>query len=377
MNSEERDILGTSMVYDSTEHKEFPLRKHQGIFARELSIFEASALIISGTIGAGILGLPYALREVGVWWGLLLIISMGGLMLLLNLLIAWLANVAGQPLQLVGLAKKYLGRGGELLMSAIMYSTLFGVLTVYIIGAGEALQALFGGDRILWSILFYAVATTVVVLGIKTLKKAELFLSLGILAVVIVLSFVSVPHISIPTLHTPSLVQFLAPYGILLFAFHGTTSIPEAHALLPKNRRHFRLAVLLAMIIITAVYSVFSFTVLSVTGPLTTPIATIGLGEKIGGIIFSLGNIFALLAMSTSFLMASLSLRDSLVWDKKISRVAALVIVSTVPFLLFVLGLRQFAETIDLIGGWLMSAETILILLMVLVAFRQKRKQTP
>lgn len=365
------------MHLSSSSYQESNLTKHHGIFRKELSTLEAIALIISGTIGAGILGLPFALQHLGVPLAIVSLLLFGFFTILLNLLLGRLAEKAGKPLQLVGLAKQYLGKTGEVLMSVVMYATLFGVLTIYIIGAGEALSALFGGDSMLWSILFFAVASILVFLGLRTLKKAELFLSLGILAVVIILSLVSAAHVHTEHLLAAHPFSALFPYGVLIFALHGTTSIPEAYSLLPKNKRAFRKAVVRAGISIVVVYILFVTTVIGVTGPLTTPVATVGLGEKVGPVVHVLANVFAILAMSTSFLMGALALRDSLVWDWKMSQAGSSIMVCAIPFTIFMLGLRQFTTAIDVVGGWFMTIEILLILGMAFSAYMFKNKTTP
>jgi len=372
-------ILFASMLPPPSSYTEPHLQKHHGIFRKELSLLEATSLIISGTIGAGILGLPFALQHLGAPLAVLSLFVFGALTIFLNLLLGRLAEKAGRPLQLVGLAKHYLGRTGEILMSVVMYATLFGVLTIYIIGAGEALQGLFGGDALGWSTIFFAVASILVFLGLRTLKKTELFLSLGILLVVLLLSFVSAGHIDREYLVAANPFAALFPYGVLIFALHGTTSIPEAYSLLPHNVRAFRKAVVMAGISTVIVYMLFVVTVIGVTGPLTTPVATIGLGEKVGPVVHVLANVFAILAMSTSFLMGSLALRDSLVWDWKVSRVTSSLFVCTVPFIIFMLGLRQFTAAIDVVGGWFMTIEILLILAMALAAHVvvAKNKTTP
>ena len=152
----------------------------------------------------------------------------------------------------------------------------------------------------------------------------ELILSFGILAVVLMIALFSAPHITFHGWGDLSLTQLLLPYGVLLFAFHGATSIPEAHALLRQKDRTFARAIVIAGGVAIVVYVLFASVVLGVTGSDTTEIATIGLGQKIGPSIFLLGNLFAALAMSTSFLMAGLSLSNSLRADFRMPRPLAL-----------------------------------------------------
>lgn len=336
---------------------------HLGVFKKNISMFEGVALIVSGTIGAGILGLPYAIAKVGVLLGVLYIVAIGLLMMGLNLLLGKIASSNQGQMQIVGMAQKYLGVYGKWLMTGLLYFLLWGVLVVYIIGEGEVLSAIFGGSAFFWSVFFLAFATILIYIGIQTIKVVELFLSLGVLGVVLILVYSSAFHIQSINLTEINFMNLLLPYGILLFAFHGTTSVPEAYSILVNREQTFKKAIIIAGAISIIVYSLFAAVIVGVTGLETSEIATIALGEKLGPKIFLLGNLFAVLAMGTSCLMAGLALRDSMKWDFRLSRGVSTFLVCGIPFLIFIFGLRGFIEAIDIVGGVFMSTEMLLILL--------------
>ncbi|MEK7623830.1 MAG: aromatic amino acid transport family protein, partial [Patescibacteria group bacterium] len=104
------------------------------MFRRQISTIEATALIMSGAIGAGVLGIPYAIAKVGAPLGIVAIIGVGLFTIGYNLTIGRIAARSGMPLQLPGLAERYLGKWGKWLMVANMYILLLGSLMVYIIG---------------------------------------------------------------------------------------------------------------------------------------------------------------------------------------------------------------------------------------------------
>lgn len=350
--------------------KEKTLVKYRGIFHKELSVFEAVALIVSGTIGAGVLGIPYAVSKVGLGIGLLYVVGIGLLMLGLNLLVGEISVRAGKKLQLAGLAHKYLGKVGGWTMTALLYTMIFGALLAYIIGEGETLAALLGGSSFFWSSVFFIFGTIVIYLGIKTVKTTELFLSLLIFVVVILIAGLSAPHLECSNFRYTDFAYLLFPYGVLLFAYHAANVIPEAHSIMMKKEKNFKKAIVISTIITIVVYALFAVAVVGVTGAQTTEIATIGLGQVLGKAGFVLGNVFAMLAMGTSFLVIGLSLRDSLSWDYKVPKIMAVSIVCGVPFLLFLFGLRQFIAVIDMVGGIIISLE---LLLLILIYWRAKQ----
>ncbi|PIT86084.1 MAG: hypothetical protein COU33_05105, partial [Candidatus Magasanikbacteria bacterium CG10_big_fil_rev_8_21_14_0_10_43_6] len=342
--------------------------EHQGIFLPEGNLFEAIALIVSGTIGAGVLGIPFAVAKVGIFFGILYIVALGFLMMGLNLLLGEIAARTKQHFQLAGLAGMYLGFFGKWIMTAIAYASMLGVLVVYIIGEGETLAALLGGNSFTWSLVFLFVMSVPVVLGMRTIKVIEFVLTLAILAVVLLIVMWSAPYVewSHISYHNPAYIFF--PYGVILFAFSGSAAVPEAHSILAHKDLEFKKAIMYAAIITTVVYSLFAFITVGVTGAQTTEIATVGLGQKLGPWMFVLGNVFAVLAMATSFLMTALALRDSMAWDFKVKQSLSNVLVLGLPLLVFVLGIRQFIAAIDFVGGVLISAQLLLIILIYLRA---------
>jgi tyrosine-specific transport protein len=345
--------------------------QHKGIFRKQVPLFEGVSLIVSGTIGAGVLGIPYAVAKVGLGLGLLYILLLGLLMMGMNLLVGEIAIRTRGEFQIVGFANKYLGSWGKWIMTVLAYIMLFGILVIYIIGISETLSALFGGSMLFWGIAFWLLGSLLISLGMRTLKTVELFLTLAILAVIALIVLMSSPHVEFVNFQYNNLAQILLPYGVILFAFSGATAIPEAHSILSKNNNTFKKAIIISGIISIVAYALFTTIVVGVTGLETTEIATIGLGGKVGNHIFLLGNIFAILAMGTSFLLSGIALRDSLRWDFKISYNISTVITCVIPLVLFLAGLRSFIATIDIVGGVFMSLQMLFI---VLIYWRAKQK---
>lgn len=350
------------------EREEIKVVQHHGVFHKQISLFEGIALIVSATIGAGVLGIPYAVAKVGVPVGILYIVVLGFLMMGLNLLLGEVTIRTKETFQLSGLAGKYLGSFGKWFMTAIMYSALFGILVVYVIGEGQTLSELFGGTAYMWSLIFFALASIPIILGMRTLKVVEFVLTIAVLSVVLLIVMWSAPHVQIPHITSTNFAQLLFPYGVILFAYSSATSIPEVHSVLRNKNITFKKVIIYSSLITMAVYCLFAFMVVGVSGTGTTEIATIGLGKQLGSIMFVLGNVFAALAMGTSFMVIGLSLRDSMQWDFNVKKGLANIIVLGVPLVIFLLGLRQFIAAIDFVGGVLVSTQLILIILIYLKA---------
>ena len=350
--------------------EQLPLVKHKGVFRYQLTKFQGVALIVSATIGAGVLGIPYAIAKVGLLIGLIYIFGLGSLIIGLNLLIGGIAVRTKGDLQVVGMAKKYLGRIGEIIMILLRYVSGAGILVIYMIGVGETLSVLIGGSSFLWSLVFAVVGAILLFNGMKTIKVVDFFLSLAIILVVIVIATFSIPSIEFTNYNHYSFVQLLLPYGVILFALHGGSAVIEAHSILGERKKVFKSVIYIAGIINIIVYALFAIVVLGVTGSTTTEIATIGLGNAIGPIMVLFGNVFAVLAMSTSFIVNGLSLSNSLTWDYKIKPLYAVMITCIIPTIVFLSGVRQFIAAISIVGGIFVSLEMFLI---VLIYWRAKQ----
>ncbi|MFH1286306.1 MAG: aromatic amino acid transport family protein [Candidatus Magasanikbacteria bacterium] len=350
------------MQLKSQRFIEKPVEFHQGFFRRRLTLWEGVALIVSSTVGAGVLGIPYAVSRVGLLIGMLYIFGLGILFIGFNLLLGEVVVRTRQSMQLSGLARKYLGRVGEVIMTSLGYLATIGVLVIYIIGEGDTLSALFGGSNFIWSIVFFCFASALIIVGMRTIKIVEFLLTLGILFVIVLITAVAAPHMQWLHVEYTNFAYILFPYGVILFAFNASAAVPEAHTLFEKKNGLFKKAILISGAISIAIYAVFALITVGVTGLETTEIATIGLGKVLGSSMNILGNIFAFLAMGTSFLIVGLGFRDSLAWDYKFKHLNASFLVVGLPFIIFLLGLRQFIAVMDFVGGVFMSIQMLLIL---------------
>jgi amino acid permease len=287
----------------------------------------------------------------------------------LNLLVGEVVARTNGEFQLVGLARKYLGKWGGIFMTILNYLMAFGILVVYIIGEGQTLYNIFGGNPLIWSVVFFVFGGVMVMIGLETVKTAELVLSMAILLIILLIAGLSAPHVQFENVVYSNWMNLLLPYGVILFAFSGASSIPEAHAILKNRDSDFKKAIVIAGTIAIVAYALFTLAVVGVTGSSTTEIATVGLGAVAGKAMFLFGNLFAIFAMGTCFLMGGVSLKDSLHWDYKMPNWVATLLVCGIPFVIFLLGMRSFIAAIDIVGGVFISLE---MLVLVLIYWRAK-----
>ena len=343
--------------------REQPVVLHQGVFKPTAKTSEAVFMITGMTIGAGVLGIPYVVAQVGLLPGLGFILVLGLVMLALNLLIGEITVRTGESLQLPGLAGKYLGGWAKSLMSLIIVLSGYGALLAYIVGESETLSALFGGDALWWGVFFWSLGSFLVWRGLQTVKKVEKIFSILVIGLITILSVYLLRHFQPEVVPYYNLSKMFLPYGVILFALHASPAIAEAHALLPGSQRHFRRAVILGTLIPIAVYMLFALAAVGAGGLSVTEVATVGLGQKFGDGVALLGNLFAIFAMGTGFFGFGVALKQTFVWDHKLSPWFSQFLVISIPLALFLLGLRSFIGILDLVGGLFIGVEAIIVAL--------------
>ncbi len=344
---------------------------HQGIYKPAASVADAIFMITGMTIGAGILGIPYVVAQVGLKIGILYILVLGMVMLFLNLILGEIALRTNESLQISGLAGKYLGKWAKYLMGVIIIFGSYGALLAYIIGEGQSLSALFGGSPTAWSVVFWGLASLAVWRGLQTIKIVEKVLSIIVISIICGLSLYLLKDFQMANWVYSDVSKIFLPYGVILFALNGTPAIIEAHALLPHSQRHFGKAVIIGSLIPVVLYILFALAVAGATGLGTTEVATIGLGAKFGSGVLVLGNIFAVLAMAGGFIGSGIALKQSFVWDSKVNKILAEFLVISVPILLFIAGLRQFIFILSVSGGVFIGIEAMVL---VIVCWQARKK---
>lgn len=345
-----------------------PIVLHQGIYRPVATLSEAIFMITGMTIGAGVLGVPYAIAQVGVKIGVLYIIALGAVMLMLNLMVGEIVSRTKESLQLPGLAHKYLGVWGRRAITCTFLGTSLGAVLAYLIGEGQTLYSLFGGSPLLWTVLFWIVGMALVAGGLRRVKKYERVLSCFVISSLIIISLYLLSVREAGTFAYHNFANLFVPYGVILFALHATPSIAEAEAVLPNQPNRFKKAIIIGTLIPVALYILFAVAVVGVKGINTTEVATLGLTRSFGLPLMILGNVFAAVAMATAFMGITTALTDSLVWDYKVKRQLALASVALVPLLLFFVVGTGFIAVLEFVGGLFVGVEAILIALMFMRA---------
>lgn len=335
-------------------------------------LYEAIATLVGVVIGAGVLGIPYVVQQAGLWIGLLDISVIGIAVLFINLFLGEVVLRTKGNHQLTGYAYKYLGRWGKALMTFSMVFGIYGAMLAYLIGEGKAFSAIFGGNPMMWSLIYFAFVSVIIYVGLKAVEKAELFMSSIFIIVIILISIFAFNAIKIENLSGFNLANMLVPYGVILFAFLGAVGIPEMKEGLTNNRKYLKRAIIFGSLIPLFIYLLFAFVVVGASGVHITEVATIGLGKLLGEKMIILGNLFAIFAMATSFIALGLALKEMYNYDYKLNKKLSWALSCFVPlaifFALYFFNMLSFIGVLGITGTIAGGIDGVLIFMMFLKA---------
>ncbi len=332
------------------------------------NFFSAVAMLVGTIIGAGMFGIPYVISKVGFGIGFLYLLILGIMVTVTTLAFGEIILRTKARHQITGYAKKYLGIWGQRVAVFAMIFGIYGALLAYTIGVGSFLNILlnrfFGGTPFIYSLVFYFLACIILFFGLKAIEKVENLMVFFLLAIVGLICIIGVREINLSNLATIGLGFWFLPYGVILFSYEGSSTVPGMINLLVKNKKRLKIAIIFGMLIAFFVYLLFSFTIVGITGDQTSEEAIVGVGKILGQKVVIIGAILGVLAVATSFFSIGLTLKDMFKEDYKIKEILAWILVCAVPLLIFILGVRSFISIIEIVGTVMGGLLGILILMM-------------
>ena len=329
------------------------------------NFIEAIATLVGITIGAGILGIPYVISKSGFLIGIIHLLLIGIIIMILHLYLGEISLRTKEKHHLAGYTELYLGKKAKQLMAVVFIIGVYGALTAYLLGEGQALASIFGKTNPLpFTLISFFFAAFIIYNGLNILKRTELILMIVMFFLLITLLLSSSKSVNITYLQTIDLQHLFTPYGVILFAFLGASAIPEMKEELRKQRFLLKKAIILGSLIPIMIYLIFAFLVVSVTGQSTTEIATIGLGITLGKTMVVLGNLFAMFTMTAAFIGLGLSLKWMYHYDYHINNTTSFLLVCAIPLALVLWKITTFITLLKFTGTLVGGIEGILIVLM-------------
>ena len=282
---------------------------------KKLTFIESLMLVAGAGIGTGILTIPYAINKIGVFGTITALVLAYAVSTVMYLIIADLTRNSKKPDDLLAILDEHLfyGKGKKALnitFLVLLVLLLLENLVVYILCAGNVLADLTGVSDTVTKIIFYVLASVVIIFGVKGMgigEKLSMILIGCAVAVLMILSCLDVKGSLNFSFGAPSTV--FAVYGLFMFAFSAIFSIIQVCNHIEKKQLTTKAVI--GGLSLNALITV-AFTVAVILGSDTvTEIATIGLSNGIGiPFVRILCSVLVLFAMFTSFWSSGFAFAD-------------------------------------------------------------------
>jgi len=343
-------------------------------------IYAVSALV-GTTIGAGIFGLPYAAAKSGFIPAAALLIGLGIITIITNLMFAEVTLRTKKRGRIVLYCQKYIGKSGKTISMLIALFSLYSSMLAYIIIGGIFLSSMFsktfGGDEFFYSPIFFIFATAGIYASLKLISAIELAMVILLFATIFGIMLKGIYFVDFDNLLTYNISQSFFPFGVILFSMGALSVIPEFEHIIKNRQERIKSAIIWGTSIPIAIYLLFMAVVVGVTGQNTTSDALSGLNIAIGDGIVTLGLVFGIIAIVTSYLIIGIDLKEIFRQDYGIEKKKSWALACFVPFIIFAFGLRDFIAVVSFAGGVAGGLTGILVVILFYAAKNKGDSKPP
>ncbi len=343
----------------------------------KLSFWEATGIITGHGVGSGILSVPF-LASRNSWFDILWIIALVYLInLLLHFMIAELSWNNGGA-QFIKCFENELFRGKlKKILTYVAFACLGLSVIVnvagFIAGSSAVFQSWFGLPPQLGMLLYYVLAGSIVLFGMKLVgicEKFSVFAMVGVMAILFVATLIGKNDGFCNRFIAAQ--NLLALFSMVSFSLSAVMSVPQVVKGLQGDTKRIRASIATGTGVNAGLILLVTFMTLLASGAeVTGDGALVDLANHLGGWVGIVGYVFTLLALSTSFWANTLNLRDIIAEQVKLN-VRICWIIATVPSLIIaIVGIQSFV-------GFTRLASVIQVLtgVGIIVAYGRSRKRS-
>lgn len=323
---------------------------------------------LMGTIiGAGFLGMPKALTLSGYFQGVILMVVVAFFMFIMCLFTTELTLNTKQVYQMPGMISKYLGKTWGIISSIIFALISVGAIIAYLLGSSKIISNLTGIDQIYCMIAYFAIIFIFVFRGLDSIKKAAFFIEISLFAFLIVMAFFMRGDFSFSNLSFAPAGNLIVPFGVILFSFGGYNIMAHVEQITKSDKKLMVKISFYGMLLAFVFFFSFSTLMLGAFGTNVSDIAT----ESLSGLVGLIGNLIALFAMTGSFIMSGMLLKDMLVNDYSINPNLSSFIAMFIPLLFIIAFGPGFINTLAFTGA--VVAGIFGVLLSITIIYERKK----
>lgn len=352
--------------------------------ASTITPLQGVALIFGTNIGAGILSLPYAGRNGGFLALVLTLLIAGTLTTISMFYVAEVSLRTKRPLQLSGLAEHYLGNWGRWAVFIAIMVNGIGALIAYAAGSGELIHNLTGAPEIVGTLIFFAIGTAIMYKGLEATGVTEMLITAGMATIILILcgwTFIGpgIEMANVVVLHPYFIIPIM---NLAVFTFMAQYVVPEmVRGLEQDHSAQISKAIIAGMVITGLTLSLVPFAALGLMGEKVSEVVTLSWGEELGPAAYYLANVFALLAMFTSFMAIGYTtmrnILDMAHWPQHgWQRGLAVALTAVPPLIICFAGMGGFVSALSYAGG-LAGVVMSIVPVMLLRASRARGDREP
>lgn len=343
----------------------------------KLTFWEATSIIVGHGVGSGVLAVPF-LASRNRWYDFIWIVLLAyGINLLMHFMIAEL-SYNNQGAQFIKCFEKELFVGKLKKIATWIAFGFLGFSVVvnvsgFISGAAAVFQSWLGLPEIIGKLIYYALAASVVYVGMKLVGIFEKIAVFSMVAVIGLL-FVATLLSELSPLPTTFIAgqNTLALYGIVAFSLSSVMSVPQVVKGLEGDQKRIKGAIATGTAV--NVFLILSITFMTLLGAgvnISENGALVDLAEHLGGWVSIVGYLFSLLALSTSFWANTLNLRDIVYEQTKWNIKLSWLIASAPCLIIALIGVESFVGFTRLAG-----VVQILTGVGIIIAYHRSRART-
>ncbi len=329
----------------------------------KLTFWEATSIIVGHGVGSGILSVPYLASRNSIRDIILIIVAVYAINLLMHLMIAELSynNSGAQFIKCIeselfsGTTKKIVTWVAFAFLGLSVLSNVCG----FIAGGAAVFTSWFGVPEWAAKIIYFVLASVVVLFGMKLVgicEKISVFAMVAVIGILVVATLIG-EYAGFPSKFYAG-SNIIALYSMVAFSLSAVMSVPQVVKGLGGDTKKIRASIATGTGVNVALIVVITFVTLYACGSSVSENgALVDLGVKLGGWVGIISYIFSLLALSTSFWANTLNLRDIIheqthIGLKKSYLVAAIpcLVISLFFYASFV-GFTRLASVIQVLTG--------------------------